>query len=354
MFRYSSSSVAFPSPVRSESTTAYASSSSKTTTKHPQQYQQQKQPQKQQQQQQQQRTSDCSTAMGLDKILHHSPVSQPPRRRRVSPGSRYHLHIRQQPIAARACGAGNRDRRPVDPPPIVQMLLSDFDPRAQSDLDILQDPRFTVGCLLFPVLPPGTASSYGRNGERRSSCESHAEEQLQGQSTPLLSGKAFVSPFYVNADPDPSTAPIHPSPHQEEQDNDQDRIPDVQLPSPLQTSKKQPYPQSQTQTKTQTKTVPNHKPDAKIPSTFFIFSDLSTRTAGLYRLRFQLINWGHVEDTGQQMPVLAEAWTEPFRVYPAKDFPGMRDSSPLAEGLKELGFVELKTRGKGKGKGRRR
>ena len=346
MFRYSSSSVAFPSPVRSESMAAYASSSSKATAKHPQQYQQ-KQPQKQQhQQEQQKRPSDCSTAMGLDKILHHSPVSQPPRRRRVSPGSRYHLHIRQQPIAARACGAGDRDRRPVDPPPIVQMLLSDFDPRAQSDLDILQDPRFTVGCLLFPVLPPGTTSSYGRNGERRSSCESHAEEQLQGQSTPLLSGKAFVSPFFVNADPDPSTAPIHP-PQKEEKD-DQDRIPDVRLPSPLETSKKQPYPQSQT------KPVPNHKPDAKIPSAFFIFSDLSIRTAGLYRLRFQLINWGHVEDTGQQMPILAEAWTEPFRVYPAKDFPGMRDSSPLAEGLKELGFVELKTRGKGKGKGRRR
>ena len=336
-FRYSSSSVAFPSPVRSESTAAYTNSSSKTTTKLHQQYQQ-KHPEKppQKQQQQQQRTSDCSTAMGLDKILHHSPVSQPPRRRRVSPASRYHLHIRQQPIAARACGAGDRDRRPVDPPPIVQMLLSDFDASVQSDLDILQDPRFTVGCLLFPVLPPG-AASYGRNGERRSSCESHAEEQLQGQSTPLLSGKAFVSPFFVNADPDPSTAPIHPS--QKQEDDDQDQIPDVRLPSPLQ-SKEQPHPK--------------HKPDAKIPSTFFIFSDLSIRTAGLYRLRFQLINWGHVEDTGQQMPILAEAWTEPFRVYPAKDFPGMRDSSPLAEGLKELGFVELKTRGKGKGKGRRR
>lgn len=66
------------------------------------------------------------------------------------------------------------------------------------------------------------------------------------------------------------------------------------------------------------------------------------------------MNWGNVEDTGQSMPILAEAWSEPFRVYPAKDFPGMRDSSPLTEGLKELGFVELKTRGKGKGKGRRR
>lgn len=54
------------------------------------------------------------------------------------------------------------------------------------------------------------------------------------------------------------------------------------------------------------------------------------------------------------MPILAETWSDPFRVYPAKDFPGMSDSSVLAEGLKEAGFVELKTRGKGRGKGRRR
>ena len=50
------------------------------------------------------------------------------------------------------------------------------------------------------------------------------------------------------------------------------------------------------------------------------------------------------------MPILAETWSDPFRVYPAKDFPGMSDSSVLAEGLKEAGFVELKTRGKGRGK----
>jgi hypothetical protein len=65
------------------------------------------------------------------------------------------------------------------------------------------------------------------------------------------------------------------------------------------------------------------------------------------------MDWGMVEDTGQVFPVLAEAWSDPFRVYPAKDFPGMLDSSVLSVRLKELGFVELKTRGKGIGKGRR-
>ncbi|EYE99940.1 velvet factor family protein [Aspergillus ruber CBS 135680] len=273
--------------------------------------------------------------MGIDNILQH-PLTPPPAPRRQqqqqqapAPNSasthirsryhlhirsRYHLHIRQQPIAARACGAGDRDRRPVDPPPIIQMLLTDFNP---DDVDILQDPRFTVGCLLFP-------RNTGNTWESCTSSINRSDDDsgnLPGQSTPLLSGKAFVSPFYVDADPDPSTAPAHPSRHT-------------------------------TNTNLSTKLQPDA--DARIPSTFFIFSDLSVRTAGLYRLQFRLMNWGNVEDTGQSMPILAEVWSEPFRVYPAKDFPGMRDSSPLAEGLKEMGFVELKTRGKGKGKGRRR
>ncbi|KAJ5090304.1 Velvet factor [Penicillium argentinense] len=260
---------------------------------------------------------------GMDNLLHHEPASSPsPPPRRPSTHSRYHLHVRQQPIAARACGAGDRDRRPVDPPPIVQILLTDFDAESQDDRDILEDPRFTVGCLLFPVsdssphIPtPEDLPPEGEDGVAR------ADDTF---STPLLSGKAFMSPFFVNADPDPNSAPTHPS-----YENENPPSPGLQ---------------------------PNLRNASKLhqPATFFIFADLSIRTAGLYRLQFRLMNWGSVEDTGQSMPILAEAWSDPFRVYPAKDFPGMRDSSILAEGLKELGFVELKTRGKGKGKGRKR
>lgn len=331
MTRHSGSSAAFTSPVNSDHSMASFPGNCIMT-------------KPQSQQSQRQRPSDCSAIMGIDNILQRPLTPPPAPRRQPQPQPeqqtkasaqastqtpsrpRYHLHIRQQPIAARACGAGDRDRRPVDPPPIVQMLLTDFNP---SDVDILQDPRFTVGCLLSPITPTALASSE-RNTEStwesRASGISRSEDDsgiLPGQSTPLLSGKAFVSPFYVDADPDPATAPAHPSGYNTNADLNR-------------------------------KTRPQPDENAKIPSTFFIFSDLSVRTAGLYRFQFRLMNWGSVEDTGQSMPILAEAWSEPFRVYPAKDFPGMRDSSPLAEGLKEMGFVELKTRGKGKGKGRRR
>lgn len=36
-------------------------------------------------------------------------------------GIKFHLRMRQDPKAARACGSGERDRRNVDPPPIVQL-----------------------------------------------------------------------------------------------------------------------------------------------------------------------------------------------------------------------------------------
>ena len=41
------------------------------------------------------------------------------------PGGRYRIQVRQQPAAARACGFGERDRRVIDPPPIVQLIVND-------------------------------------------------------------------------------------------------------------------------------------------------------------------------------------------------------------------------------------
>ncbi|KAL4739601.1 velvet factor-domain-containing protein [Aspergillus similis] len=291
-----------------------------------------------------QRYATASMPSGFENLLHHHPPSPSPPPRCAS-SSRCRLFIRQQPLAARACGAGDRDRRPVDPPPIIQLLLTDFNPESEKDRSILQDPRFTVGCLLYPVQNPsylpGSGSGAGSSDtnintndkSRHESMNLHPhldinleDSHVTGQSTPLLSGKAFVSPFFVDEEPDPNTAPSHPSSTKD--------------------STYEANPRTVTH-KFRNRLLP------KPPACFFIFSDLSVRTAGLYRLQFRLMNWGSIEDTGQSKPILAEVWSEPFRVYAAKDFPGMRDSSLFTLRLKELGFVELKTRGQGMGKGRR-
>ncbi|KAK4165365.1 velvet factor-domain-containing protein [Cladorrhinum sp. PSN259] len=42
-----------------------------------------------------------------------------------SSSSEYRISVRQQPYAARSCGFGERDRRVIDPPPIVQLTITD-------------------------------------------------------------------------------------------------------------------------------------------------------------------------------------------------------------------------------------
>ncbi|KAL7626383.1 hypothetical protein AAE478_003155 [Parahypoxylon ruwenzoriense] len=62
-----------------------------------------------------------------------SGSSKAPVRRKALPAasSTYRLQVRQQPVAARSCGFGERDRRVIDPPPIVQVFTED--PKASQE-----------------------------------------------------------------------------------------------------------------------------------------------------------------------------------------------------------------------------
>ncbi|KAF8466650.1 velvet factor-domain-containing protein [Kalaharituber pfeilii] len=62
---------------------------------------------------------------------------------------RYRITVRQQPVAARACGFGERDRRVIDPPPIVQLIVNDSNGR--SDSSELRYPFNVVHCTLWSV-----------------------------------------------------------------------------------------------------------------------------------------------------------------------------------------------------------
>ncbi|KAL1967327.1 hypothetical protein VTN77DRAFT_3373 [Rasamsonia byssochlamydoides] len=272
------------------------------------------------------RTTGPCIPLGFERLLH--PQSPPPQMFPLSPqssppaaASRFRLHIRQQPIAGRACAAGEKGRRPIDPPPILQLLLVDFDPDSEADRLLLQDPRFAVGCLLYSVtrgqlvhcthvVEPSAKVSAGRTTRDSNST---TQGQHQWRSVQMLSGRSYVSPFYVDKEPDPATAPAHPS----------SRTGD---------------------------TVPA---STTTPATFFVFADLSVRTAGVYRLKFRLMDWGRAMESGMSQPILAEVWSDPFRVYSSKDFPGMRKSTRLTERLRELGVKDLKTR-KGKRRGKTR
>lgn len=247
---------------------------------------------------------------GFEHLLNPQPDPPP-----LAPGpGNLHLTIRQQPQAARACGAGETGRS-LDPIPILQLLITDFSPYSEKHVERLRYKQYVVGCLLYQIFIPDQDSS-----ERRVHTSSVLEKQpkktgsrasaagaadVQPRSVQVLLGKTYVSPFFVEVDPEPERAPPHPRSG---------------------SSSAQPS-------------------FGALPSTFFIFSDLCVRMTGLYRLRFRLIDIGGSVQLNGRVPVLDEVWSEPFRVYAAKDFPGMSPTPYLAEQLKLLGASGIKSRG---------
>ena len=190
--------------------------------------------------------------------------------------SRFRLRIRQQPKAARACGLGERDRRVVDPPPIVQLCLTDFNPAAKEDIQKLQWQWNVVQCTLWSVPKPGDSQAQD--------VTSVADPNNPGRKSRRLMGSVVSSPF-VGVDPD---------------------VPETGV------------------------------KNARLAA-FFIFHDLSCRQNGTYCLKFAYMRVDAMDAPGEKLSILAEVTSDPFEVYSAKDFPGMRPSTSLTKELKRQG-----------------
>jgi hypothetical protein len=81
-------------------------------------------------------------------VLNEGELGEPDR-----PQPQYRIIIRQQPLAARSCGFCERDRRAIDPPPILQLFI-DYPGATSEDIGaLLRTPCNVVHCALWdPVL----------------------------------------------------------------------------------------------------------------------------------------------------------------------------------------------------------
>ncbi|KAK5030284.1 hypothetical protein LTR13_008303 [Exophiala sideris] len=247
-------------------------------------------------------------------------TAQPSTNRR----KRCSLFIRQQPRAARA-GPDGKDRRPIDPPPILQLLMDDFDPTDEEDVAEIKSPWWVVHCRLVgaesPELDVSTLHYFRDDGRK----------ELQR----LLLGTTVANPTPTQDDPDPETMPQHP------------KTPPAP-PSP--TSRFIPNPSSNRREAPQI-----YGP--QIPGCFFIFADLSIRRAGDYRLQFNLMKMDPALLTpGSLVHCIDTATSAPFRVVNAKDFDQIQPSTNLVKGLLErgAGFPLKLKKGQREGQRRRR
>jgi hypothetical protein len=252
---------------------------------------------------------------------------------------RHQLVIRQQPLAARACGFGERDRRVIDPPPILQLLLTDFDPNSTSDATELRN-IFTVHASLL---------SATENDKDKTSTSFNdvtlMHEPYRKQSRRLM-GTLVASPF-ICPDPEPEKNPtFHLSAHA----GPATTTPQLSSISQLVAAQTSAPTMSFTPSPTIITTTDPSIPQS--PSTFFLFPDLSCRTPGHYRLFFRLvrITTDLTSTPGVSTPFIAESTSDIFEVFAAKDFPGMRTSTKLTAGLKKAGAgIGLKKGASGKG-----
>lgn len=67
----------------------------------------------------------------------------------AAPPNEYEIFFRQQPVAARCCGYGERDRRVIDPPPIVQLKINNPDLSPDEMYAKIHHPAYVVHCSIW-------------------------------------------------------------------------------------------------------------------------------------------------------------------------------------------------------------
>lgn len=177
-------------------------------------------------------------------------------------GIKFILKLRQHPQSARSCGFGDRDRRVIDPPPIVELLI--------------EAPKLGKADITKYLRYPTYISSVQIYDEAGTQDVSIMSEEYRNQRR--LMGTLVATPCFAK----------------DEFDKD---------------------------------------------GCFFPFPDLSCRTPGMFRLRFDVVMLAPMPSRVYGFSKLAEVISEPFTVYNAKDFPGMVASSALARRLKDQGCI---------------
>lgn len=180
----------------------------------------------------------------------------------------------------------------IDPPPILQLTLDDYDPTNPEDVSKLRSPWNIVACLLYSV--PNRSASISDGHE----VTEIPDPNNQGKTLRRLMGSLVMNPF-VGVDP----------------------------------------------------STPDTASEAERIGSYFIFHDLSCRQNGLYRLHFCLTPVNMLLPHGSSARISATAVSDVFEVFSAKEFPGMVTSSALVHELKRQGATVSVKRGN---EGRRR
>ncbi|PTB70108.1 hypothetical protein BBK36DRAFT_1166304 [Trichoderma citrinoviride] len=298
-------------------------------------------------------------------------------------GRRYHLDVVQQPRRARMCGFGDKDRRPITPPPCVRLIITDLATGKEIDCNDIDHSMFVLNVDLWNedgtrevnLVRSSTSSSPSVSSTvtypYASITVGESSHAPYGQSVPPtsrdapygVSQNANYAPEYQTQPSYSQSSAAYPpggtyGPPQQYFPQHQAYRTETGPPAGVQTSVGGFRGYMQDQNALTKMAVVGGQPQGmftrnligslaasafRLTDTsehlgiWFVLQDLSVRTEGPFRLRFSFVNVGPVAgqngakvNTGRA-PILASCFSEVFNVYSAKKFPGVCESTPLSK-----------------------
>ncbi|KAI1208085.1 uncharacterized protein F4807DRAFT_164755 [Annulohypoxylon truncatum] len=298
---------------------------------------------------------------------------------------KYRLEVVQQPLRARMCGFGDKDRRPITPPPCIRLVVMDKTTGKEVDCNEVEHQHYVLHVDLW-----------SENGDKEVNLVKHSQQSPSISSTQASSFREVIEGSQTsgygyqsivpsnreyaqqtNAGYPHAMPPYQPDPYGQGYGYPpqaqpygypgggyrNEMVPGVpQLPSQPMFGPRFSQDMSghqMTQHRLMGPQSPNGMytrnligslaasasrltdPTDKI-GIWFILQDLSVRTEGWFRLRFSFINLRRPDATSNggsdaellnrgRAPVLAQVFSEKFQVYSAKKFPGVCESTALSK-----------------------
>ncbi|KAF9897859.1 hypothetical protein BX616_004862 [Lobosporangium transversale] len=187
------------------------------------------------------------------------------------------------------CGFGEKDRRPIDPPPIIRLTVREAD---GSEVDLSMPGNVNISRWIL------TADIYSADGSSPCSLVTNPATTAHLNSAACVQTIGDITMSVLNLSTEPPVVT-------------RNLIGSLGASSEL------------------LRDLNGHL------GIFFAFPDLSVRTEGVYTLKFSFTMLP--EPPVMTSTVLATILSEPFEIYPAKRFPGMRKSTAISKNLFDQG-----------------
>ncbi|KAJ5740021.1 Velvet complex subunit B [Penicillium manginii] len=270
-------------------------------------------------------------------------------------GRKWSLQVVQQPIRARMCGFGDKDRRPITPPPCIRLIVRDIHSGKEIDINEIDTSFYVLTVDLWnadgtnevnlvkhsatsPSISTAMSSSYPPPPQNNISPTYAGYGQNAYGAQPV--GYPAMN-YYGGGQMYPNQ---HPYAQQPVGYPSYGFPPGGQMPAAM--SPAQPVSGGPGGMFTRNligslsaSAFRLTDPDNKI-GVWFILQDLSVRTEGSFRLKMSFVNVGTPSTDSSNgapvinqgsAPVLASVFSEPFQVFSAKKFPGVIESTQLSK-----------------------